>query len=80
MTNCSGSGLKFQNNSGVPVRDFIESFEYVLLTKVYISNCHAFGNTNVYDGFPAQALAVFGEGFDVYASKCNSRRLHIQRT
>ena len=68
ITNCSSSGNKFQNNSGVGVRNVTESFSISNGTnKVYMSNCHADGNSNGYnadsDPLNVPSLLIV-EGFD----------------
>ena len=67
MTNCSSSGLRFQNNSGVGVRNFTESYELSSVNNFYMSNCHAYGNTNSYnaDSSPLNVPSLLVvEGFD----------------
>ena len=71
VINCSSSGLKFQNNSDVGVREFTESFNIFFSNKVFLSNCSASGNTNGYASVPTEAnpsLFVV-EGFDISSSE-----------
>ena len=73
MTNCSSSGLTFQNNSKVGARNFTESFEIKFANKFYLSNCHAYGNTNSYNDAstpsPTNPSLLVVEGFDFESSQ-----------